>query len=196
MYTNQGLAIVLAALMAMPALPAGPDLQIVVLDGRDAVHEVGGRLSTRTVVEVRDGSQRPVAGAEVTFDLPTQGAGGSFADGGHRYTTRTNLQGQAAIADFKPNSIQGTYRISVLASRAGQTATITIPQSNSTLRTVRVQEPAVKRNSRTKTVVLAAVSVAAAAGVAMALRRGGSKAPPDISGITITPGTIQVGGPR
>ena len=58
------------------APPGG--LKIVVVQGEGAKNNLRTRSATQPVVEVRDDSDKPVAGAEVVFQLPPAGPGGVF----------------------------------------------------------------------------------------------------------------------
>jgi hypothetical protein len=82
------------------------------------------------IVQVEDENRRPVAGAAVTFLLPNQGAGASFANGSQSLTITTDAQGRAVARGLRPNNVNGEYQIRVNAVSEGRTATATISQSN------------------------------------------------------------------
>ena len=66
-----------------PAAAASPveSLKIFVLEGQGAIHSIRDQGAAMPVVEVRDDNGLPVEGAEVKFDLPPAGPGGSFQIG-------------------------------------------------------------------------------------------------------------------
>ena len=61
--------------------PSGNVRKIVALQGEGAINNIKAGIATEPVVEVRDDRDLPVAGVEVTFQLPTSGAGGFFPAG-------------------------------------------------------------------------------------------------------------------
>ncbi|MBL8237975.1 MAG: hypothetical protein JNM66_11180, partial [Bryobacterales bacterium] len=61
---------------AVPALPA-VSLRVLVLEGANAINSIPNRSATFPVVEVRDENDLPVEGAEVVFELPATGPGGT-----------------------------------------------------------------------------------------------------------------------
>jgi hypothetical protein len=107
------------------------ELKIVPVNGEDAINIIKKKTAVKPVVEVRDQNNLPVAGASVTFLLPTSGPSGSFANGGKVLTVTTDQNGRAAVTALRANDVAGPYRINVTASSPGKTsATITVAQSN------------------------------------------------------------------
>src|SRR6185369_13783504 len=51
----------------------GGALKIVVLQGEGASNSIKSRTATQPAVEVRDDQDKPIAGAEVVFQLPAAG---------------------------------------------------------------------------------------------------------------------------
>ena len=96
-----------------------------------AVNNIATGNITTPVVEVRDENDAPVEGADVVFHLPTTGPGGIFGDQKFVFTTKTNSQGQARCARFKPGSQVGRFEITVAVSSAGRTGHVVVHQSNS-----------------------------------------------------------------
>src|SRR5689334_10476333 len=100
------ISIVLAALLALPAAPPltaqapAPKLNIVVVEGEGAINNIRQRTAREPIVQVEDENHRPVAGAAVVFTLPSNGAGGAFANGAHTLTTVTDAQGRAVAHGF------------------------------------------------------------------------------------------------
>ena len=80
--------------------------------------------------EVRDDNGLPVEGAEVKFDLPPAGPGGSFPGQQFTATAKTNIQGQAAVS-FVPNFEAGRFNIRVTATLGNRIGHVVITQTNS-----------------------------------------------------------------
>jgi hypothetical protein len=173
--------------------PAG--LQIVIVEGEGAINNVKQRLNREPIVQVEDENHKPIAGAAIVFFLPNDGPGGTFANGSTTFTTTTNSQGQAVARGIRFNNQAGSMQIRVSASFAGQTASAIINQSN--VLGVAASGAAVGGMSLgVKLLIIGAmVGGGIAAGVAIA-NRGGNPTPANPTTITITPGTITVGGPQ
>lgn len=165
-------------------------LKIFVLEGEGAVNSISRRAATAPVVEVRDENDLPVEGAEVVFELPALGPGGVFPGGEHKYTTRTNLQGQAR-APFLMNDEPGSFRINITAQIGDRVGRTSISQTNS----VRAEEEGVRlsRPWYKRWQLWAIAGGAAAAVTAVLVARGDGSSGPTI---TINPGSPTFGGPR
>lgn len=175
---------------SQPALPTGRSLKINVVRGEGVVNSITGNAAP-VIVEVRDENEKPVARAEVVFQLPFTGPGGTFYGWLRTNTTRTDEQGRATSAPFTPNSEEGPFEIVVTASDAGRRATVRVAQSNS-----RSGTPVVKKSHKAIWVVLGVVA-AGAIGGGIAASRGGSSSTAVVSTpVTISPGVVTVGGPR
>ncbi|HEY1340647.1 MAG TPA: hypothetical protein VGF59_24215 [Bryobacteraceae bacterium] len=196
---------ILAALLALPAAPPlsaqaqtpAPKLSIVVIEGEGAINNIRQRTARDPIVQVEDENHRPVAGAAVVFTLPSNGAGGAFANGAHTLTTVTDAQGRAVARGFRPNNIQGRYEIRVNASSGGQTASTVITQTNALIAGAGAAGAAAGGISA-KLIAIIAIAGAAAAGggiYAATHNSGGTTltAPP---ATTISAGTGTVGPPR
>jgi len=97
-----------------------------VLEGEDAVNVVRQKTAVAPVVEVRDRNDQPVAGAIVQFAIRRGSA--TFAHG-RTLAVTTNAAGRAVAAGLTPTGT-GTLQIAASASFQGQTAAITIAQTN------------------------------------------------------------------
>src|SRR6266545_372982 len=86
-------------------------LKIVTIQGEGAVNSIRSKTATQPVVEVRDEQDKPVAGAEVVFQLPAAGPGGVFNGWMRNQTARTNAQGQAGVSGYVPNDEEGRFNI-------------------------------------------------------------------------------------
>jgi len=173
--------------------PAG--LQIVIVEGEGAINNVKQRVNREPIVQVEDENHKPIAGAAVIFFLPNDGPGGTFANGSMTFTTTTNSQGQAVARGIRFNNQAGSMQIRVSASFAGQTASAIITQTN--VLGLAASGAAVGGMSLgVKLLIIGAVvGGGIAAGVVIA-NRGGNSTPANPTTITITPGTVTVGGPQ
>ena len=169
------------AAQIIPATPA--KLNIVIIEGEGAVNNIGQRVVRGPIVQVEDGSRRPVAGASVLFTLPDSGPSGVFAHRARMYLAQTDKAGRAEAKGLRANDAQGKFQIEVRASFRGTTVTSSITQINSVLAGAR-------SGHRKLVAILAGVGAAAAAGVIVAVRSRGANSTP----ISITPGTGTVGG--
>src|SRR5262245_55054002 len=106
--------------------PSSEGLKIVVIEGEDAVNVVRQRTALAPVVEVRDRNNQPVAGAIVRFAI---NSGRASFPGGRTLVVTTNAAGRAAAAGLTPTGT-GALQIAASASLQGQTAAITILQTN------------------------------------------------------------------
>lgn len=203
--------LILAAIAAQ-AMAQQAQLRIVVIQGEGALNNTGGRANRDVIVEVQGANARPVAGAQVTFNLPLTGPGGEFANGEHALTVATGPDGRAIATGIRANSITGPLQVRVSATYQDQTATAVIQQTNVA---VAVEEPPPvttttipprpvpqKGMSKTaKVLLILAIAGGAAAGATVALTRNGSSGGGGGGGggtppIVITPGTPSVGGPQ
>ena len=177
-----------------PATSSGK-LHIVIVEGDGAINNVRQRVAREPIVQVEDENRRPVAGAAVTFLLPNQGAGATFANGARSLTITTDAQGRAAARGLRPNNVNGRYEIRVNASHQGQTSSTTINQSNAL-----TAAAAAGGISAKLLTILAIAGGAAVAGAFAATRGGGGGNTPGTPGgaapTVIVPGTPTVGGPQ
>lgn len=183
---------ILLAVWPMHGWTQEQNLTIVVLEGDGAFNDIRRKVARNPVVQVHDAEGRPVAGAEVVFTLPTDGASGTFEGGGKTFMTKTDAAGRASTVGLRPNSLEGRYNTRVTATLAGRAGTILISQSNTLAGgPVRTQTG----HSRTKIILILLVAGAAGGGIFAATHHwgGGSPAPPTA---TLSAGTVTVGGPR
>jgi hypothetical protein len=168
-------------------------LRIVVVEGEGAINNVKQRVNREPVVQVEDEVHKPVAGASVTFFLPSQGPGGTFANGTNSLTTATNAQGHAVARGIRFNNQAGTMEIRVAASVAGQTASAIITQIN-VLGSSSSGSSGGGMSRTTKILIVVAVVGGGAALGVLATHRGGSTTATPTT--TITPGSVTVGAPQ
>ncbi len=217
-HRNQPWVIVLSMLLACsggrpveaaqtdPSPPQAPGLNIVLVEGEGAINNVKLRTAREMVVRVEDQNHKPVAGAAVAFTLPSQGAGGTFAHGSRLLTVLTDQNGQAVVKAMRPNRVLGSFKINVTASFQGQTATAAITQTNVLAGAASAAAGGAAAGGAAAGgtaagglsagviagIVVGAAAVAAGVGVAVT-RGGGSSAPTARVGAG---GPVVVGGPR
>ncbi len=189
---------VLLALSSLPVHAQMP-LNIIVVEGDGAINNIRQRTARETIVQVEDENHRPVAGAVVTFTLPTQGAGGAFANGAQTLTVMTNAEGRAAATGLRVNKIAGNWSIRVNASFGDRTGVVSISQTNAAAAAAGAGAAAGAAISTKLIIIVAAVAGAAAAGGAIAATRGGGSGNNNNSSsapTTITLGGSTVGSPH
>jgi hypothetical protein len=171
-------------------------LKVFVLTGAGTSNFIPDRISKMVVVEVRDKNDLPLEGASVLFELPASGPGGSFSDGEHSRTVKTDLRGQAAVS-FELSQDQGHFQIAVTATSGEHIGKATISQSNS-LKIVadeKKREPQRWYTSKKFLIIAAVVASGAAVGIILGTRGGSSKTSSTPT-IVITPGSPTFGGPQ
>ncbi len=173
--------------------PAG-DLKIIVVQGEGAQNNVRSRSAAPLVVEVRDASDKPVERAEVVFQLPAYGPSGVFNGWMRNQLARTNAEGRAESSGYTPNDEPGRFNIKVTATSGTKTSSAVIAQSNVS----GAGTPQLKHDRSKMWKVLAVVGAAGLAGGIVAATRGGDSSSSAAASvpITISPGTVTVGGPR
>ena len=181
----------------MAPLPMVQSLKILVLTGEQEMNDLERRVMATLVVEIRDQNDRPVEGADVTFRFPASGPGATFRDEKVTNTVRTNVQGQAQATGWSANSLVGPFTVNVTATYGNQMGQGTVHMLNVT----RVTDDMTKDRKRKRAwwasrkwqFLMAAGAGAAITGIVLAARGSGSAAatPPTI---TISPGTITIGG--
>ena len=194
----RGLALLLSGWIALAALPGlraqdAPKLNLVIVEGEGAINNIKQRTAREPVVQVEDENHRPVAGAVVLFDLPSQGATGTFPGGGHSLTVMTDDQGRAVAHGLRPNNVQGQFQIHVTASHNGQTATATITMANAVAAGAAAGAGAGISGKLIAVIVVAAAAAAGGAIYATHSGGGSTTTPPTL--VMISPGTGTVGAP-
>lgn len=160
-----------------PACGQTSAIQLNVLEGEGAINNVRTHTGHDPVVEVRDQSGAPLAGANVTFQLPGSGPGGTFAGSQSSVVAQTDERGQAVARSLRPNNTPGPFEIRVTASYKGETASAVITQTNAT--------PAEAKS--TKKYWIIALVAGAGAGGAFAATHGSKSS---TSAQTTTPGIV------
>jgi hypothetical protein len=173
------------AVQASPAvpLPPGSPLTIVILEGNKVVNSISLLQSTAAAIEVRDSNDFPVEGASVTFTLPAQEPGGTFAAGGKTFVTRSDARGQA-IAPLVVPAGAGNFNISVSAVLGDRKGSALVAQRNAMGSYVGPQLP--PRAWYKKPLVWVAL-IGTAAAVTLAITYSHSHSGPNQ--VSVTPGT-------
>ena len=187
------LALLLA--LSIPAAAKAPMLNLVVIEGEGATNNIRQRTAREPVVQVEDENHKPVAGAIVVFTLPSNGAGGAFANGAQTLSMVSDSKGQAVAHGLRPNGLKGQFKIHVNASFQGLTAATSITQTNAVLTASGAAASA--GVSAKLIIVLVAVGAAVAGGAYWATHSGSSTpaatTPP---GTTVAAGAGSVTPPR
>jgi hypothetical protein len=185
---------------------ARPGLRVVVVQGQNAINNIGSGSFLPLEVQVRDENDKPVPEASVTFELPERGASGTFLGAYKRLNLTTDEQGNAGATNFQPNLVEGRFQIHVTAALGDRTGSVDINQTN-TLRNkdlnlddkgnggIVAKLKSIKLSRRTKIIAAAAV----AGIVVLAVTTGGgssSTAATSSTATSIIPGTVAVGAPR
>jgi PEGA domain len=105
---------------------AAPPLKIVVLEGEGAVNIIQQKTAVVPVIEVRDRNDQPVSGALVRFAIQK---GRATFNGARTLTATTDALGRATATGLTPIG-GGPLQIGASAAFQGQTAAITIAQTN------------------------------------------------------------------
>lgn len=170
-------------------LPKG-GLKILVLEGQNAVNSLISRSTINPVIQVLDSMEQPVEGATVIFEVSPLGPGGSFS-GAPIAHFKTDYTGQAT-ANLTPNDIAGTFTIRITATSGGHTAEARIRQTNDR-KVPEAMIPLPPKPWYKDWKWWALIGAGAGAGVVTAVMLTNHNG---TSTITISPGTITIGGPR
>ncbi len=190
----------LAAVLIASGIAAAQDtspLVVNVIDGEGAFNDIRRGEVRTPVVQVRDADGNLVAGAKVVFQLPDMGAGASFPDGGKMLIATTDAQGKASATGLRPNKVEGSFTITVLASKDGHSGRAEVRQSN----TLAGGDPTLRPNNHNKLKIFIAVAGAAGGIAVAAALHGGGGSSSSSGGGAVTPttlsvGTVTIGGPR
>jgi hypothetical protein len=175
-----------------PRARPGSSLKLLVLAGEGAINNIKRRMARDPAVQVVDENDRPVAGAAITFTLPSRGASGVFANGARSMTILTDSQGMASATGLTSNSVAGEMSIQVSASYQGQTATAVIAQTNAIAAGAGISAATIG--------IIGAVAAGAAVGAAVALGGGDNSTPSTPSRprgtATVRTGGVTIGAPN
>ena len=121
----------LFSLCYCPLQAEGAALKLRVKEGDGASNRIKKGISRRLVVRAEDENGNPLRGAIIVFQLPENGAGGSFdsSQTGAFRTVETGDDGEAA-AVFMPNDTTGAFRVKVHGSYEASSGIVEIRQAN------------------------------------------------------------------
>lgn len=173
---------------------AGGGIKINVVQGEGAVNNIRSGIAAPVAVEVRDANGRPVAKAEVIFELPASGPSGAFFGWLRHQTVHSNAEGRAETTGFTPNEEAGKFTIKVTANSGPDTASVSITQTNSTTGGGGGAQAKSGHGGLWKVILI--VGAAGLAGGIVAATRGSSTPPTPPTPVTISAGPITIGGPR
>ena len=157
---------------SIPATEPSPTLNLVIIEGEGAINNIKLRTSRETIVEVQDENHKPVADAAVSFLLPDNGPGGTFATGSKSATVVTDSSGRATMPRLQLNSNPGRYVIHVTASHGGLTApAATVAQASIAGAAAAISTGAIIG-------IVVGVAAAGAAGVVAATKHSSTPTPP------------------
>jgi hypothetical protein len=196
--TMRSVAILMAIWFGLADLPlrAQQMLNIVIVEGEGAINNIRQRTARETIVEIDDENHKPVAGAVVTFTLPTQGAGGAFAGGAQTLTVMTDALGRAVATGLRVNRVAGNWNIRVNASFGSRTGSATIPQTNAAAAGAAGATGGSVISAKLILIVALVAGAAAAGGAIAATRGGGNSNNSAAIPTTITVGNGSVGSPH
>lgn len=173
-------------------------LQMQVIEGEGAVHAPGSRAVRPLTVAVTDETGKPVEGAAVSFHLPDEGAGGTFANGLRTDVVITDSHGRATLHTLALNRIPGRFQVRIVASKEQARAGIVSfqyiaePKGGGGAGTA---TPATSAGShRTRWIVILAVAGAGAVAAVLASRSGSQTSAAAVTPATPVPG-ISIGAP-
>ena len=192
---------------AQPGQPATPPplaatgLHIVMISGDKAANIVN-EPATRTVIEVRDASNSPVAGAMVTFTSPSDGPGVIFASGQREAAAMTDDAGRATTPVGTAVNT-GIFQYQIAATYREQQANATSSETNfltaaDAAKSGATGPTAKKHSSKAMWFILGAAAVAGGVGAAAFHGNSSGSAASSGSSATIGPGSgsATVGAPH
>lgn len=176
------------------AVASGEGLKIVVVQGEDNRNNIRLRSAGGIAVKVMDEAEKPVTGAEVTFQVPSSGPGGRFYDWLQTQTVKTNSEGIARVSGLTPNDEVGKWHMRVMAQQGVKNGQVLIPQNN-----VMGEGAAATSGKSHRKLWIAIGVIAVAAIVGGVVASGGDDGGSSTTAkrpVVIAPGTVTVGGPR
>ena len=176
-----------------PVQPSTDDLKIVIIKGANSTNSILRKTAEQPVVEIRDGNDKPVVGAEVVFQTPWNGPGAAFDDWLKALTVRTGPDGRATARGLAPNNEEGPFNIKVIANFEGKSAMAVIPQTNVL---GKKGQNLTSNSHKNLWITLAILGAGAAAAGGAAASRGGGTAAATSAPVVISSGGVTVSGPR
>ena len=145
-----------------------PPYRVEVVEGEGALNRLPNRALHEPVVQVADGSGKPIAGASVAFDTPKAGPGATFTRGATHSATITNSDGIAKASGLRNNGVAGVFGILVHVEYHGQTiGELLVHQTNVERKAAHLAMNARGRQEPASSLPDASTSAAGVLGVAM-----------------------------
>jgi len=188
------------------ALPLETGLRVVPLAGNGEFNDIGAKLPSLVVVEVRDADDRIIEGAEVVFRFPPSGPSGYFPGPKLTQTKRTNAQGQATPDGWVPNAQAGPVVLKASATHGNLMGETEIRMINAPQVTDRMRSRVGREiggtsstggfwSSKWVKIGIVGIAAGAAAGGYFAFRNNDGPSTVLRPTITISPGGVAIGGP-
>ena len=119
-----------SSILASAQTPApGAKLTLVIVEGDSGINNIKRRATREVIVQVEDENHRPVGGASLSAFLPSDGASGTFVDGGRMFNGTSGNDGRFRFS-FRPNKVQGKFQIQLSGSFQGQALAGAVAQTN------------------------------------------------------------------
>jgi len=187
-----------ASALTLPLLLAAQTavLQIRVVEGEGAVRAAGSRVTAPLTVMVTDEIGKPVEGVAVSFRLPDEGPGGTFANGMKTEVAVTGANGRATTTAIHWNHIPGPLRIRITAVKGQARAGMVVSQYLSGDAPRRGGGARLSRSKNRWLAVTAVVASAAAAGFTVGWTKNSKPGQGAASGpVRVGPPAISIGKP-
>ena len=110
------------------SLRAAAIIQLRAIEGEGAVYALGSRATRGITVQATDETGQPLEGVAVSFRLPEEGAGGTFASGLRTEIVTTKADGRATVWGMRWNRTPGPFEVRVTAAKDQARAGIVISQ--------------------------------------------------------------------
>jgi hypothetical protein len=177
------------------------EINIVVVQGEGAINNVRQKVASEPIIRVEDEAHRPVTGAAVVFTLPTEGATGTFGNGGKTLTVMTDTQGRATAQGLKVNEYPGKLVLHINVSYRGLSARTNITQFDEGPPVTKKAASSSGGHGKKVVVILVLVGAAAGGGAYFALHKSGGSSSPggtvtSPTSIGLTPGSPTIIGPH
>jgi hypothetical protein len=172
-------------------------LQISILSGQGATNDSRRGRAVQPAIQVFYDDNTPAAGVSVTITAPSTGPSVTFSNGHRSVTLTTDRFGRATLTAMTPVGI-GEFKLTVVASIKGLTATTYISQNN------RDDTPVLsggsharKMSARSLSIILAVIAASSLAAALTVAHEEGSSASSSALTATIGVGsTVTVGVPH
>jgi hypothetical protein len=156
-------------------------LQIRIVEGDGAVYALGSRATRGITVEVTNETGKPMDGVSITFQLPDEGASGSFPNASKSQIATTGSDGRASVWGMQWNRTAGSFEVRITATkgdaRAGTVCSLSLAAG---------KEASVRHGGSSHKWLWIALAVAGGAGAAVAIGGRTGSTSPATSAVTTT----------